>query len=79
MTDNNQSSDCGCKKPSRTNDAPAQPLSRRNLLLKVGAGLNGIAAALIGVPPIGLCIVDFHTEVGNQLDFAGIFGPISRR
>ena len=30
-------------------------------------------------PPVGLCAVGFYAEVGKQLDFAGIFGPISRR
>lgn len=64
MSDNNQNSDCGCKKLNLpqlnlTNDARAQPLSRRNLLLKVGAGLNGIAAALIGVPLLGYVLSTF--------------------
>src|SRR2546425_1176762 len=46
-----QKSDCSC--------ALAQPPSRRNLLLKVGAGLNGIAAALIGVPLLGYVLSSF--------------------
>jgi menaquinol-cytochrome c reductase iron-sulfur subunit len=59
MTDQDQKSDCPFKKLALTKDAPAQPLSRRNLLLKVGAGLNGIAAALIGVPLLGYVLSSF--------------------
>src|SRR5690242_15755594 len=62
MTDLDQKSDCTCKKVTPTKDAPAQPLSRRNLLLKVGAGLNGIAAAVIGVPLLGYVLSSFTRE-----------------
>jgi len=34
-------------------------MSRRNLLLKVGVGLNAIAAALIGVPLLGYVLSSF--------------------
>jgi len=50
---------CGCKKLAPAKDVPAQPLSRRNLLLKVGAGLNGIAAVLMGVPILGFALSSF--------------------
>jgi menaquinol-cytochrome c reductase iron-sulfur subunit len=50
---------CGCKKLAATKDVPTQPLSRRNLLLKVGAGLNGIAAVLMGVPILGFALSSF--------------------
>src|SRR5713226_10220941 len=66
MTDNNQNSDCGCKKLGLTTDAPAQRLSRRNLLLKVGAVLNGIAAALIGVPLLGYVLSTFTRKSANS-------------
>jgi Rieske Fe-S protein len=66
MSDNNQNSDCGCKKLSLAKDAPAQPLSRRNLLLKVGAGLNGIAAVLIGVPLLGYVLSTFTRKSANS-------------
>src|SRR5437870_961262 len=59
MTDQDQKSDCPFKKLALTKDAPAKPLSRRNLLLKVGTGLNGIAAALIGVPLLGYVLSSF--------------------
>jgi menaquinol-cytochrome c reductase iron-sulfur subunit len=66
MTDKDQNADCGCKKPSLTKDAPAQRVSRRNLLLKVGAGLNGIAAALIGVPLLGYVLSSFTRRSPNS-------------
>ena len=47
MTDTDQKTDCACHKVAPAADAPTQGLPRRNLLLKVGAGLNGIAAALL--------------------------------
>jgi menaquinol-cytochrome c reductase iron-sulfur subunit len=50
---------CGCKKVAPAKDVPTQPLSRRNLLLKVGAGLNGIAAVLMGVPILGFALSSF--------------------
>ena len=62
MTDQYQKSDCPFKKLALTKDAPAKPLSRRNLLLKVGTGLNGIAAALIGVPLLGYVLSSFTRD-----------------
>jgi len=59
ITETDQKSDCACKKLARTADAPTQGMSRRKLLLKVGAGLNGIAAALIGVPLLGYVLSTF--------------------
>jgi hypothetical protein len=44
MTATNQKSECGCMKQAATTVAPAAGVSRRNVLLKVGAGLNAIAA-----------------------------------
>jgi menaquinol-cytochrome c reductase iron-sulfur subunit len=34
-------------------------LSRRNLLLKIGTGLNGVAAVLMGVPVLGYVLSSF--------------------
>jgi menaquinol-cytochrome c reductase iron-sulfur subunit len=59
MSENNQNSDCGCKKPP-------QPISRRNLLFKVGAGLNGIAAVLMGVPLLGYVLSSFTRTSPNS-------------
>ena len=49
MTETNGKSGCPCR----------QPLSRRNLLLKLGAGLNGVAAILMGVPILGFVLSTF--------------------
>src|SRR5260370_31329751 len=62
MSGTDQKSDCGCKKLAPTKDPSASGMSRRNLLLKVGAGLNGIAAALIGVPVLGYVLSSFTRE-----------------
>jgi menaquinol-cytochrome c reductase iron-sulfur subunit len=66
MTNKNQKSDCGCNRLAFTEDPPAQAMSRRNLLLKVGAGLNGIAAALIGVPVLGYVLSSFTKGSRNS-------------
>jgi menaquinol-cytochrome c reductase iron-sulfur subunit len=72
MTDTNQKSECGCKKAALTVDAsakvdaPAKDVSRRNLLLKVGAGLNGIAAVLMGVPLLGYVLSSFTRASSNS-------------
>jgi menaquinol-cytochrome c reductase iron-sulfur subunit len=66
MTETDQKPDCACKKSGLTTDAPAQGLSRRNLLLKVGAGLNGIAALLIGVPLVGYVLSSFTRSSPNS-------------
>jgi len=64
MTATNQTSGCGCMKQASpgaapTGGAPATGVSRRNILLKVGAGLNGLAALLIGVPLLGYVLSSF--------------------
>jgi menaquinol-cytochrome c reductase iron-sulfur subunit len=59
MCDKSPEADCGCKKRALAEDAPAQPLSRRNALLKIGAGLNAIAGLLIGVPVLGYALSTF--------------------
>jgi menaquinol-cytochrome c reductase iron-sulfur subunit len=66
MTDQNHKSDCGCKKRAPTTDARAKPPSRRNLLLKVGMGLNGVAAALMGVPLLGYVLSSFTRASSNS-------------
>ena len=65
MTAEDQKSECPCKLALPT-EAPAQGLSRRNLLLKVGAGLNGIAAALIGVPLLGYICIACYSFFGQR-------------
>ena len=66
MSGTDQKSDCGCKKLAPTEDPSASGMSRRNLLLKVGAGLNGIAAALIGVPVLGYVLSSFTKGSRNS-------------
>ena len=66
MTVKDQKSDCGCQKLAATNGASTRPMSRRNLLLKVGAGLNGIAAVLMGVPLLGFVLSSFKRESANS-------------
>ena len=66
MSGTDQKSDCGCKKLAPTKDPPASGMSRRNLLLKVGAGLNGMAAALIGVPVLGYVLSSFTKGSRNS-------------
>jgi menaquinol-cytochrome c reductase iron-sulfur subunit len=56
---NETNSDCGCKKAVPTDRAPAKSVSRRNLLLKIGAGLNAVAGALVGVPLLGYALSSF--------------------
>jgi menaquinol-cytochrome c reductase iron-sulfur subunit len=56
MTNKNPQSDCRCKKP----------ISRRNLLFKVGAGLNVIAAGLMGVPLLGYVLSSFSKKSVNS-------------
>jgi menaquinol-cytochrome c reductase iron-sulfur subunit len=61
-------SDCPCEKAALAPTAPASPqsTSRRNLLLKIGAGLNGIAAALVGVPILGFALSSFTRPSKNS-------------
>jgi menaquinol-cytochrome c reductase iron-sulfur subunit len=62
MTQNDQDLSCGCDKPAVAVASVSQSPSRRNLLFKVGAGLNGIAAAFIGVPLLGFVLSTFKRE-----------------
>jgi menaquinol-cytochrome c reductase iron-sulfur subunit len=72
MTATNQKSECGCTKQALppgaapTGAAPAKGVSRRNLLLKIGAGLNGLAAVLIGVPLLGYVLSSFTRKSPNS-------------
>ena len=61
-------SDCPCKKAAlvANTDAPARSTSRRNLLLKIGTGLNGLAAALVGVPLLGYALSSFTRPSKNS-------------
>ena len=59
-------SDCGCKKAASTQDGRARRMSRRNLLLKIGTGLNAIAAALVGVPLLGYVASAFAKQSKNS-------------
>jgi nitrite reductase/ring-hydroxylating ferredoxin subunit len=67
-------SDCPCKKAALAKDAnaPAQSTSsqsqssRRNMLLKIGAGLNVIAGALVGVPLLGYALSSFTRPSTNS-------------
>jgi menaquinol-cytochrome c reductase iron-sulfur subunit len=52
---------CGCRKT----EIAAVP-SRRNMLLKVGAALNVVAAGLIGVPVLGYVISAFQKKSLTQ-------------
>ncbi len=62
MSDNNQESGCGCNKVALAERTPTQPLSRRNALLKLGAGLNMLAGLLIGVPVFGYVLSTFSKK-----------------
>jgi len=59
MNGNNQQSDCPCKKVALAEGTPVPPLSRRNTLLKLGAGLNAVAGLMIGVPVFGYVLSTF--------------------
>ena len=59
-------SDCGCKKAALVLDATAGPISRRHLMLKIGAGLNAIAGALVGVPLLGYAFAAFSRKPKNS-------------
>ena len=50
-------------------------LTRRNLLLKIGAGLNGIAALLMGVPLMGYVLSSFTRNSPNRWIS---LGPVDR-
>ena len=75
MNDNDQKSDCGCGGPAAAEIAPAHPLSRRNLMLRIGAGLNVIAGALIGVPLLGYVLSSFTGK--SQMSWISL-GPLER-
>lgn len=66
MTAPEQESDCGCKNAAVPTEASAKTISRRNLLLKVGAGLNVIAAVLMGVPLLGYVLSSFARKSSNS-------------
>ena len=59
---NEKNANCGCSKAALPQDAPTRSVSRRNLLLKIGTALNGVAAALVGVPLIGYAFSSFNRE-----------------
>jgi len=65
-------SDCPCKKAALAKEASATApsassgSSRRDLLLKIGAGLNIIAAALVGVPLVGYALSSFARASTNS-------------
>src|SRR5258708_10912596 len=69
-------SDCPCKKAALVANAaaPARSTSRRNLLLKIGTGLNGIAAALVGVPLLGYALSSFTRPSKNSWISLGPLG-----
>jgi menaquinol-cytochrome c reductase iron-sulfur subunit len=50
-------------------------LSRRNLLLNIGAGLNGVAALLMGVPLLGYVLSSFTRNLPKQWTS---LGPLDR-
>src|SRR3954471_890331 len=62
MSGNNQKSGCGCNKLAPTEDAPVPSVSRRNALLKLGAGLNALAGLLMGVPVFGYVLSTFSKK-----------------
>jgi quinol---cytochrome c reductase iron-sulfur subunit, bacillus type len=62
MSGNNQESDCPCKKVAPAENTPAQQVSRRNALLKLGAGLNAVAGMLVGVPVLGYVLSTFSKK-----------------
>jgi len=66
MMAQDQKSDGGCKNAALNAEASARTISRRNLLLKVGAGLNGIAALLMGVPILGYVLSSFARRSPNS-------------
>jgi menaquinol-cytochrome c reductase iron-sulfur subunit len=58
MTSTDTKSDCKCSQATPPTSA-TPGVSRRNLLLKVGAGLNAAAAVLMGVPLLGYVLSTF--------------------
>lgn len=62
MSDNNQESGCGCNKAALAERTTTDALSRRNALLKLGAGLNMLAGLLIGVPVFGYVLSTFSKK-----------------
>jgi menaquinol-cytochrome c reductase iron-sulfur subunit len=62
MSYNKQQSGCGCNKGALAEAAPAQSVSRRNALLKLGAVLNALAGLLIGVPVLGYVLSTFSKK-----------------
>jgi menaquinol-cytochrome c reductase iron-sulfur subunit len=62
MNGNTPQSDCPCKKVALVDNTPVQPLSRRNALLKLGAGLNALAGLLMGVPVFAYVLSTFSKK-----------------
>ena len=69
-------SDCPCKKAAVAAKTPAdaRSTSRRNLLLKIGTGLNGLAAALVGVPILGYALSSLTRPSKNSWISLGPLG-----
>lgn len=59
-------SDCACKNGAPVQDARPGSVSRRNLLLKIGTGMNCAAAALVGVPLLGYAVSSFTRTSKNS-------------
>lgn len=75
MTNDDRKSDCGCGKAFLVNDDTPKSTSRRNLLLKIGAALNVVAAGLIGVPLLGYVFSSFATK--SRANWISL-GPLTR-
>lgn len=58
-------SDCGCGKNPVVKQ-PAPPPSRRDILLRLGAGLDTIAGLLVGVPLLGYVLSSFKREAKSS-------------
>jgi menaquinol-cytochrome c reductase iron-sulfur subunit len=56
---NGNDQDCGCNKAMPMGNSSDKTVSRRNLFLKIGAGLNAVAGALVGVPLLGYALSAF--------------------
>jgi menaquinol-cytochrome c reductase iron-sulfur subunit len=72
---NETNSNCGCKKAVPADSPPAQSVSRRNLLLKIGAGLNAVAGALVGVPLLGYALSSLTR--GSKASWISL-GPLAK-
>jgi Rieske Fe-S protein len=61
-------SGCGCGKPPAASPGTSSKpgISRRHLLLRIGAGLNVVAGALVGLPLFGYVLSSFKRESKNS-------------